>query len=1018
MKTSVLTLIFAALYFSIGNVFAQSGLESLTHRYSFSSDADDSIGAANGTLQGGAVVTNGTLVLDGVDSFVDLPNNILAGYNSVSIEVWLLDNGSGTWSRVWDFGNSTAGEGAAGTGNAYMFLTLQSGAGTVRGAFTPGTSTSEQIVEWNGHPTLGQLAHIVVTVNGTTHTASLYVNGVPVGSNNSFTLTPDAIGATLNDWIGRSQFSVDPFFNGAIDEFRIYNDALSPADVRADYQAGPDKILTGPVYFVREPSSQSVNAGETVTFNADVGGTPPISVLWYQNNQPMQGETNLTLSFPAVAGQDGFTYQLRASNTFNGNDYFVISSNATLSVEADNVPPSLVRAQSYSTNGVDVFFSEILRPDTATNIANYALTGPDGPVPVTSATLDSSGSIVTLATAPLRIGSNYVLSVSGVRDFSGNPVAPGSSTNFIATIYVLRDIGFPETTGTISGATNGTVLSGGGSGIGGASDQFTFGFQSRTGDFDVQVRLGALGLSDAWATAGLMARDTLATNAAFAASFATPGPAGCFFETRANSGAIAGQAGFFPVNYPDTWLRLKRAGNVFTGYASLDGNTWTQLGSATLALSSTVELGIALSSHNAAQNTTALISDNRETESATVANAPLPFEPIGPSSRRTGLVISEIMYHPKSAAGFGSLEFVEIYNSDLTFEDLSNYKLGGDIDYTFPPGTILPSGGYLVVARDPASVESFYGISGVLGPISGSLPNDHGTVRLINELGSVLLEVEYDSISPWPVSPDGAGHSLVLARPSYGENNARAWAASDVIGGSPGRGDSFGAEPLRGVLINEVLAHTDLPDLDSVELFNSTAQPLNLAGCVITDNPDVNRFTFGSVIIPARGFIYVTENDLGFRLNAAGETIFLKNPSGTRVLDAVRLEAQENGVSFGRFPDGNSEWYRLTAKTFGSANAAPRVSDVGINELMYHPISGSDDDQYVELYNHGTNVVDLGGWSFVSGIKFTFPTNTIISPGGYIVVAADKDRLLSNYPNLNSGNTVGNFSGHLSHSGE
>ena len=126
MRNFFLFSVFWMLGFSGRFAFAQSALETLTHRYSFTSNANDSIGAANGTLQGGAVITNGAVALDGASGFVDLPNNLLTNYNSVSLEAWVTDNGSGTWARIWDFGNSTAGEGASGTGNGYMFLTLQS----------------------------------------------------------------------------------------------------------------------------------------------------------------------------------------------------------------------------------------------------------------------------------------------------------------------------------------------------------------------------------------------------------------------------------------------------------------------------------------------------------------------------------------------------------------------------------------------------------------------------------------------------------------------------------------------------------------------------------------------------------------------------------------------------------------------------------------------------------------------------------------------------------------------------
>jgi len=84
---------------------------------------------------------------------------------------------------------------------------------------------------------------------------------------------------------------------------------------------------------------------------------------------------------------------------------------------------------------------------------------------------------------------------------------------------------------------------------------------------------------------------------------------------------------------------------------------------------------------------------------------------------------------------------------------------------------------------------------------------------------------------------------------------------------------------------------------------------------------------------------------------------------------------------------------------------------------MYDPISENDDDQYIELYNKGTNTVNLSGWQFTGGITFTFP-NASITPNGYLVVSRNTTNLFAKYPNLNSGNTVGNFSGKLSHNGE
>src|SRR6185295_11196739 len=90
-----------------------------------------------------------------------------------------------------------------------------------------------------------------------------------------------------------------------------------------------------------------------------------------------------------------------------------------------------------------------------------------------------------------------------------------------------------------------------GSDIGGTSDQFTFNYQQRTGDFDVKVRLQGLTLSDAWAKASLMARETLTATSRLAAVTATPSVSGCYFQARTVAGAAMVQSGSFPVNYPN-----------------------------------------------------------------------------------------------------------------------------------------------------------------------------------------------------------------------------------------------------------------------------------------------------------------------------------------------------------------------------------------------------------------------------------------------------------------------------------
>ncbi len=397
----------------------------------------------------------------------------------------------------------------------------------------------------------------------------------------------------------------------------------------------------------------------------------------------------------------------------------------------------------------------------------------------------------------------------------------------------------------------------------------------------------------------------------------------------------------------------------------------------------------------------------------------LPREPLGPSSRRGAMVVSEIMVDtPSQWGGTNSLEFIELYNSGLITEDLAGHRFSGEIDYAFPDGTTLAPGQFLVVAKDPAAAQTFYGIS-CLGPYDGKLSNSGGTLRFRNELGGILFEVEYNDKAPWPAAAFGTGHSMVLNRPSYGENDPRAWSASDLIGGSPGADETQGTEPAREVVINEYLAHTDLPYVDYIELFNAGTSPVDLSGAWLSDEAGTNKYRIANgTTIPARGFLAFDQTQLGFALSADGESIFMMNSNETRVLDAVTFRGQANGVSEGRYPDGAPGFQSLSSVTEGTANTAPKLWPVVINEIMYHPISDSDNDEYVELYNRTGSPVDISGWKLQDGISYAFPENTVIPAYGYVVVAENATNLIAKYTQLNSANTFGNYDRSLSDGGE
>ncbi len=112
-----------------------------------------------------------------------------------------------------------------------MMLTARNGSGVARFAMTLNSGDGEQVIDSTAALPTGQWVHVAVTLSGSVGT--LYVNGAIAGANAAMQSAPFRLGSTSQNWVGRSQYSADPYFNGLVDEFRIYRGALSAEQVAA-----------------------------------------------------------------------------------------------------------------------------------------------------------------------------------------------------------------------------------------------------------------------------------------------------------------------------------------------------------------------------------------------------------------------------------------------------------------------------------------------------------------------------------------------------------------------------------------------------------------------------------------------------------------------------------------------------------------------------------------------------------------------------------------------------------------
>ncbi len=177
----------------------------------------------SGTATWAAGHLGGALRLAGSPNYVQLPiATPLSTMGAMTFSAWVDWTNPGTWARVFDFGTGT---------NVNMFLTRNSGT-QVRFAITRGGSGAENqttgnqavIAGWGWH-------HWAVVLDPVARTHTLYLDGAQLAQNSAATLFPRDLGTLTNIWLGRSEYGADPYFNGYLDDVRLYDEVLSVAQV-------------------------------------------------------------------------------------------------------------------------------------------------------------------------------------------------------------------------------------------------------------------------------------------------------------------------------------------------------------------------------------------------------------------------------------------------------------------------------------------------------------------------------------------------------------------------------------------------------------------------------------------------------------------------------------------------------------------------------------------------------------------------------------------------------------------
>jgi fibronectin type 3 domain-containing protein len=333
-----------------GNEASVSMQPQLVAFYKFNESSGTSASDATGngwtgTLNGATWTTghsNNAVNLSGSSQYVTLPNNLTTNFSDFTIATWVYLNSVSTWTRVFDFGVSNVPSGAPATPVRYMFLSPQSGSGAIRFSITTGGTGVEQQINGPNPLSAGGWHHVAVTLAGTM--GKLYVDGVQVGTN-TITITPAQLGSTTKNSIGRSQFSADPYLNGKVDDFRIYNGALSAAQIAALVAAYP----------VQPPAPTNVVATAVSANQINLTWSPAIGATnYYMKRSTVSGGSYTTISVPltvtnfsdnGLTGGTAYNYVIAAAN--DGGTINSAQASAT-TLTAPPAPASLMAVAGLS----------------------------------------------------------------------------------------------------------------------------------------------------------------------------------------------------------------------------------------------------------------------------------------------------------------------------------------------------------------------------------------------------------------------------------------------------------------------------------------------------------------------------------------------------------------------------------------------------------------------------------------------------------------------------------------------
>lgn len=228
----------------------------------------------------------------GSNAHVILPDGIVRRLGEMTIAAWVKVNVSSNGARIFDFGNGS---------NAYIYLSPQVSGSQMKFAITVNGSQAEEAVHAPALPA-GEWKHVAVTLSG--NTGILYVDGVEVGRNENMTLKPSDLWDTKNNYIGRSSQTSGSYFNGLIDEFKIFSRALSPDEIARLASLPYSDIESIDEIEVTTSAMKAPDLPSIIRVRLKSGETMEVNVTWDPIDPEQYAEEGSFIAEGRIAGTD------------------------------------------------------------------------------------------------------------------------------------------------------------------------------------------------------------------------------------------------------------------------------------------------------------------------------------------------------------------------------------------------------------------------------------------------------------------------------------------------------------------------------------------------------------------------------------------------------------------------------------------------------------------------------------------------------------------------------------------